>query len=143
MGANGRSAIVLLSVLLLLVGACGSTGPTTSEAEHDVAIVGLGTAGAAVALARENARSLGISNVIFHQGSWCQPLVDEFDVIASNPPYVDGGDPRLQEGDLLAELDPDILSAQSRQAGATVDAATKAGPSFPPAAAGERVESSP
>ena len=56
----------------------------------------------AIAVASENARRLVADRVKFRQGSWFEPLSDEcFDVIASNPPYVDSDDPVLK-GDSLA-----------------------------------------
>jgi release factor glutamine methyltransferase len=57
----------------------------------------------ALAIARGNAARLGIANVDFHYGSWCQPLSGRFDLIASNPPYVSGRDPHLDQGDCRFE----------------------------------------
>jgi release factor glutamine methyltransferase len=58
---------------------------------------------AALAVARDNARRLGLDNVRFHLGSWCAPLEGQFDLVASNPPYVRDGDPHLEQGDLRFE----------------------------------------
>ncbi len=50
----------------------------------------------ALAVARENALKLSISNVNFVQGSWWESLAGErFDLVVSNPPYVVPGDSRL------------------------------------------------
>lgn len=50
---------------------------------------------AALAVARGNARRLGLA-VEFHAGSWWQPLAGRrFDLVLSNPPYIAGGDPHL------------------------------------------------
>ncbi|MEL6950655.1 MAG: peptide chain release factor N(5)-glutamine methyltransferase [Pseudomonadota bacterium] len=47
---------------------------------------------AALAVARDNAKRLGISNVRFRHGDWFDALPGmRFDVIASNPPYVEAG----------------------------------------------------
>ena len=57
----------------------------------------------ALAAARENARRHGvIDRIAFRAGSWCVPLkVDEqFDVIVSNPPYV--------ESEIIEQLQPDV-----------------------------------
>ncbi|MBV0932560.1 peptide chain release factor N(5)-glutamine methyltransferase [Marinobacterium weihaiense] len=57
----------------------------------------------AVALARDNARSHQLTNVEILQGSWCVPLTGRFDMIVSNPPYIDPEDPHLQQGDVRFE----------------------------------------
>ena len=52
---------------------------------------------AALAVAQENARNLGLHNLRFLQGRWYDPLPAEarFHLILSNPPYVAEGDPQL------------------------------------------------
>jgi release factor glutamine methyltransferase len=51
---------------------------------------------AALTVARENAQRLGLP-VTFVPGRWFGALAGRrFDLIVSNPPYVDGGDPHLQ-----------------------------------------------
>lgn len=58
----------------------------------------------ALTVAAANARSHGLGNVSFRQGSWLQPLAGaRFDLIASNPPYIASADPHLQQGDLRFE----------------------------------------
>jgi release factor glutamine methyltransferase len=59
---------------------------------------------AALAVARGNAERLGIANVAFAHGDWCAALGDaRFDLIVSNPPYIEAGDPHLGAGDLRYE----------------------------------------
>lgn len=58
---------------------------------------------AALALAERNRQRLQITNAEILQGSWCQPLTGEFDLIVSNPPYIDPEDPHLQRGDVRFE----------------------------------------
>lgn len=58
---------------------------------------------AALEVARENARRLGIPSVSFHHGSWLQPLSGNFQLIISNPPYVAMDDPHMQRGDCRFE----------------------------------------
>lgn len=58
----------------------------------------------AVALAAKNSRSLGLTNVSVRQSHWYQNLDDKrFDLIVSNPPYVEPDDPHLNEGDIRFE----------------------------------------
>lgn len=58
----------------------------------------------AVSLARLNLQRLGFNNVKIMQSDWFAALEGQrFDVIVSNPPYVDGGDPHLSRGDVRFE----------------------------------------
>lgn len=59
---------------------------------------------AALAVARRNATTLGITNIEFRAGDWCMPLEGETrHVIISNPPYVSTRDPRLTHTDIRFE----------------------------------------
>ena len=62
----------------------------------------------ALDVARDNARRLGLANVEFAQSDWYDGLAPAsaggaFDLIASNPPYIDAADPHLREGDIRHE----------------------------------------
>lgn len=59
---------------------------------------------AAAALARTNSAALGLP-IEVRDGSWFAPLSDapRFAMIVSNPPYIDGTDPHLHEGDVRFE----------------------------------------
>ena len=58
----------------------------------------------ALAVARRNAQRHDIRNVSFAHGDWFAPLGDQrFDVIVSNPPYIESHDPHLNQGDLRFE----------------------------------------
>ena len=58
---------------------------------------------AALAIARENAETIGV-DVEFVQATWFDGLAGRrFDLIVSNPPYVAQGDAHLQQGDLRFE----------------------------------------
>ena len=58
----------------------------------------------ALQVARYNAMQLQISNVEFCRGDWCEILSNKkFDVIVSNPPYVEKNDLHLQQGDVRFE----------------------------------------
>ena len=58
----------------------------------------------ALAVARRNAQRLGTGNVRFVQGDWLAPLAGErFELIVSNPPYIEAADLHLAQGDLRYE----------------------------------------
>ncbi|WP_430391234.1 peptide chain release factor N(5)-glutamine methyltransferase [Dyella sp. 20L07] len=58
----------------------------------------------ALAVAQRNALRLGIANVDFAHGDWLVPLADQrFELIVSNPPYIEADDPHLGQGDLRFE----------------------------------------
>jgi release factor glutamine methyltransferase len=59
-------------------------------------VVAVDASAAALAVARGNAHALGLERVEFREGDWFAPLHGErFDLIASNPPYIETGDPHL------------------------------------------------
>ncbi len=58
----------------------------------------------ACAVARMNARHLGLTNITVHCGDWLQPLTGmTLDIIVSNPPYLAAHDLHLHHGDLRFE----------------------------------------
>lgn len=59
---------------------------------------------AALAVAQRNAQRHAIGNVAFVHGDWLVPLAGQrFDLIVSNPPYIEAADPHLTQGDLRHE----------------------------------------
>lgn len=66
----------------------------------------------ALAVAQQNAKTLGASRIHWHPGSWWQALASprRFDLIVSNPPYIAAHDHHLQQGDLRFEP-PQALAA--------------------------------
>ena len=59
---------------------------------------------AALAVAQRNAQRHAIGNVAFVHGDWLTPLAGQhFDLIVSNPPYIEAADPHLAQGDLRHE----------------------------------------
>lgn len=64
---------------------------------------------AALAVARDNAARLG-ARVSVSRSSWLDAIPGRFDLIVSNPPYIDPMDPHLHRGDVRFEP-PDALVA--------------------------------
>ena len=60
-------------------------------------VIGTDIAAAALAVATRNRDRLQLENVSFRHGSWFEPVAGErFDLVASNPPYIDVADPRVE-----------------------------------------------
>lgn len=57
----------------------------------------------ALALAGENARCHALANLELLAGDWFSGLTGTYDLIVSNPPYVNAGDAHLTSGDLRFE----------------------------------------
>ncbi len=58
----------------------------------------------ALAVAIQNAETYQLSNVEFISSNWFDGLLEhQFDLICSNPPYIETQDPHLQQGDLRFE----------------------------------------
>jgi release factor glutamine methyltransferase len=59
---------------------------------------------ACLAVARNNATQLGLTNIHFFTGDWCDSIADQsLDALISNPPYIAEQDPHLVEGDVRFE----------------------------------------
>lgn len=67
----------------------------------------------ALEIARHNAADLGAAQVRFLQGRWFEPLPPEirFELVVSNPPYIDPDDPHLALGDVRHEPRQALVSA--------------------------------
>lgn len=68
-------------------------------------VVAVERSAGAAAIARWNAEALGLSaRVELREGDWFAPVAGErFDLVASNPPYIEDADPHLGQGDLRFE----------------------------------------
>ena len=67
-------------------------------------ITGTDTSLDALEIARQNRETLGLTNVDFQEGSWCDPLPSgSMDIIIANPPYIAPEDPYLSLGELRYE----------------------------------------
>lgn len=87
---------------LLDLGTGSGCVATTLALELNCDVTAVDVSRDALAIARENAASLG-ARVKFIESDWFTAVVGEFDVIVGNPPYVAEGDSHLVEGDLRFE----------------------------------------
>lgn len=67
----------------------------------------------AVALAKQNVELLALTNCQIKQSSWFDALEgQQFDLIVSNPPYIDAEDPHLALGDVRFEPDSALVAPE-------------------------------
>jgi release factor glutamine methyltransferase len=77
---------------------------TLAHLRPEAAITAVDRCPAALAVAKGNAKALGVERVHFVQADWYpEGGVKNFDMIVSNPPYVAEADPHLTRGDLRFE----------------------------------------
>lgn len=78
-----------------------------------LSVVGVDLIENAVNLAINNAKRNNADNVHFYQSNWFEQLGEQrFDIIVSNPPYIDKQDPHLQLGDVRFEPLSALVSAE-------------------------------
>jgi release factor glutamine methyltransferase len=83
------------SILDLGTGSGAIALAIASERPH-ARITGVDISPAALCIARENCRALGLPRIIWREGSWFDAVPGErFDLVISNPPYIAAGDPAL------------------------------------------------
>lgn len=82
----------------------GAIALAIAQQAPDCAVTAVDASPAALAVAQHNAESLGLTRVRCLQSDWFSALAGEqFDLIVSNPPYIEAADPHLQQGDLRFE----------------------------------------
>ncbi len=82
----------------------GAIALAIAKNKPNIEVVAVDASMDALAVAIENARSLGVANVRFMQSDWFSALDGQhFDLIVSNPPYIASDDIHLSQGDLRFE----------------------------------------
>lgn len=82
----------------------GAIALALASERPDAEVVAIDASPAALAVARCNAQRLGLGRVVMLESDWFAALDGQrFDVIVSNPPYVEAGDPHLALGDVRYE----------------------------------------
>lgn len=89
----------------------GAIALSIAHTRPDIEVLAVDASIPALAVARENAQRLGITNASFLQSDWFHALGDQsFNLIVSNPPYVAAGDEHLTRGDVRFEPLPALAS---------------------------------
>ena len=97
-----------ISVLDLGTGS-GAIALAIAKNRPEVLLTAVDASIGALEVAKKNAQNLAISNVQFVLSHWFDDLADEnngyakFDIIVSNPPYIEQSDIHLSQGDLRFE----------------------------------------
>lgn len=82
----------------------GAIALALASERPDCAVTAVDRMPDAVALATRNKHHLGIDNVCVLQSDWFSALQEQqFEMIVSNPPYIDEQDPHLAQGDVRFE----------------------------------------
>lgn len=82
----------------------GAIAISIAHNRPDVEVVAVDASDEALIVATDNAQRLGTSNVRFLHSDWFSALRGErFDLIASNPPYIETDDVHLSQGDVCFE----------------------------------------
>jgi release factor glutamine methyltransferase len=82
----------------------GAIALAIASERPDAAVTAVEASADALEVARGNARRLRLDRVAFLQGDWLDPVAGAmFDIIVSNPPYIEEDDRHLGEGDLRFE----------------------------------------
>lgn len=81
----------------------GAIALAIASERKDCEVIGCDLLDEAVALAKQNAVDNHITNASFVQSPWFDNLSGQFDMIVSNPPYVESQSPWLEKGDVRFE----------------------------------------
>jgi len=106
-----------ISVLDLGTGS-GAIALAIAKNRPEVLLTAVDASIGALEVAKKNAQNLAISNVQFVLSHWFDGLADEnngcakFDVIVSNPPYIEQNDAHLSQGDLRFEPISALVSGE-------------------------------
>jgi len=93
-----------LQILDLGTGTGAIALAVASELKEKVQVLGVDFKPEVVVLAESNRQTLQIENARFQQSDWFSTLGNlQFDLIVSNPPYIDAEDENLQIGDVRFE----------------------------------------
>jgi release factor glutamine methyltransferase len=101
------------AVKLIDLGTGSGIIAVTLAAERPKArIIAVDASLAALAVARRNAEHHQLTNIEFYQSDWFTNVpMSQFDLVISNPPYIDPDDEHLQQGDVRFEPKTALIAA--------------------------------
>lgn len=89
----------------------GAIAITLAAERRQAHITATDISDAALNLASKNRLRLKVENIQFQHSDWFQQLDQkEYDIIVSNPPYIDPDDPHLSQGDIRFEPELALIS---------------------------------
>ncbi|WKX27813.1 peptide chain release factor N(5)-glutamine methyltransferase [Tatumella ptyseos] len=92
----------------------GAIALALASERQDSQFIGVDRIPEAAELARSNAQRLSIQNCQFQLSDWFADLSPSvFDVIVTNPPYIDANDPHLTQGDVNFEPRSALVASQN------------------------------
>lgn len=93
---------------------CGALTLALANARPDCLFIGVDYLEDLIYLSQYNAKKLKIKNVTFIKSNWFSELKNKkFDIIISNPPYIDISDPHLLIGDLRFEPSTALIAKEN------------------------------
>jgi len=83
----------------------GAIGLALAKERPNCSVLAIDSQDGALRVAQKNGVANGVTNIEFRQSDWFESLCSDnkFDLIASNPPYIEKDDSHLQQGDLRFE----------------------------------------
>lgn len=92
----------------------GAIGITIAAERPAIKVLAIDTSQQALDVAKANAQQHKIDNIQFQLSHWFEQLESQqFNLILSNPPYIDAADPHLKQGDVRFEPNNALIAKQN------------------------------
>ncbi len=92
----------------------GAIGITIAAERPAINVIATDNSQQALEVAKANAQKHKIDNIEFLHSHWFKQLDNQqFDLVLSNPPYIDAADPHLQQGDVRFEPENALIAKQN------------------------------